>query len=123
MQPSKGTHTMSSAEIPVDEVQRLDALRAYRILDTPTEQAFDDLVTLAAHICQAPMAMVSLVDADRQWFKARIGVEATQTPRDIAFCSHTILKPDELFLVSDASADQRFCANPMVTSTPGIRFY
>jgi len=112
-----------SAEIPVDEVQRLRALREYRVLDTPAEQAFDDLVTLAAHICHAPIALVSLVDEDRQWFKARIGVEASQTSRDIAFCSHTILNRDELFVVSDAHDDQRFCSNPMVTGAQGIRFY
>ncbi|HKX44259.1 MAG TPA: PAS domain S-box protein [Burkholderiaceae bacterium] len=114
---------MSSAEIPVDEAQRLHALRAYRVLDTPAEPAFDDLVMLAAHICQAPIALVSLVDEDRQWFKARLGVEATETPRDIAFCSHTILNADGLLLVPDARADQRFCGNPMVTSAPGVRFY
>jgi len=114
---------MSRAEIPADEAQRLHTLHSYGVLDTPAERAFDDLAALAAHVCQAPIALVSLVDENRQWFKARVGIEATQTPRDIAFCAHAILRPDELLLVRDTSVDGRFQDNPMVTSAPGIRFY
>jgi len=111
------------APLPPDEAQRLATLRQYDVLDTPPEQSFDDLTLLAAHICQTPMASVSLVDEARQWFKSRIGVNAAETPRDIAFCAHTILHKDEVFTVCDAHADARFVDSPLVTSDPHIRFY
>jgi GAF domain-containing protein len=101
---------------------RLAALRAYRILDTEPERSFDDLVMLAAHICGTPMAAISLIDADRQWFKARLGISAQETTRDIAFCAHAI-KQKETFVVPDATADERFRDNPLVKADPGIRFY
>ncbi len=107
---------------PENESQRLEALRRYRVLDTPPEPAFDDLAALASQICGTPMASVSLIDSDRQWFKARVKVERSETPRDLAFCAHTILGKD-LFVVPDASADRRFSGNPAVTGDPGIRFY
>ncbi|WP_199290227.1 PAS domain S-box protein [Leptolyngbya sp. FACHB-36] len=108
--------------MPYNEVERLDALRQYQVLDTPPEATFDDLTTLAAHICQTPIALISLVDHDRQWFKAKLGVTVSETSRDLAFCAHTILQSAPL-VVSDTLTDERFAANPLVTEDPHIRFY
>ena len=105
-----------------DEPERVEALQRYEILDTPSEQAFDDLTLLAAHICATPIAMVSLVDSNRQWFKSRVGIELTQTPRDVAFCVHAIAG-NETMIVPDALADDRFARNPLVLDDPQIRFY
>jgi formate hydrogenlyase transcriptional activator len=110
------------APLPANESERLESLHRYSILDTLPEREFDDLASLVASICRTPMAMVTLVDADRQWFKAKVGWDATETSRDIAFCAHAILQPDVL-IVPDASADARFSTNPLVTSPPHIRFY
>lgn len=111
------------AELPKDEAARLDALRRYAILDTGAEQSYDDLTRLAAHIAGTPIALISLIDEDRQWFKSRVGLDATETPRDQAFCAHAILKPEETMVVPDATRDVRFSGNPLVTGGPGIRFY
>src|SRR5256714_5706363 len=110
------------APSPKNEAARLDALRQLALLDTAPEVAYDDITRLAAHICQAPVALISLVDENRQWFKARTGLETRETPRDVAFCAHAILRND-LFIVPDALADERFKDNPLVTSHPKIRFY
>lgn len=107
---------------PPNEAERLAALRSYGLLDTDEESAFDDLVILAAHICGTPISLVSLIDADRQWFKAHLGLEARQTPREQAFCAYAILG-DGLLIVPDATRDERFAGNPLVTADPDIRFY
>jgi hypothetical protein len=113
---------MSRAPTPDDETARLAELQAYDVLDTPPEQQYDDLVDLAAHICEAPIALISLIDEKRQWFKARYGLETRETDRDVAFCAHAILQPDT-FVVEDALGDERFADNPLVTAEPKIRFY
>jgi two-component system, sensor histidine kinase len=110
------------AQFPQNETARLAALRQLAVLDTAPEETYDGITRLAAHICQAPVALISLVDEDRQWFKARTGLETRETPRDVAFCAHAILQND-LFIVPDALADERFKDNPLVTSHPRIRFY
>lgn len=108
--------------VPDNEAERLAALRELAILDTPREQVFDDLAYLAAHVCDTPIALVTLIDGSRQWFKARIGLETTETPRDVAFCSHAILG-DDIFEVPDSHADERFAHNPLVLGHPHVRFY
>lgn len=114
---------MLIAPLPPNELARLRALNELAILDTPAESGFDDLVRLAALICDAPVSLVSLVDANRQWFKARMGLDAQQTSRDLAFCAHAILSPDDILVVEDASSDPRFHDNPLVIGPPHIRFY
>ncbi len=111
-----------NAPLPNNEAERLAALKEYRVLDTGTEQPYDDITTLAAHICQVPIATISLVDEARQWFKSRVGITRRQTPREIAFCAHTILQRKPL-VVQDARKDERFADNALVTGEPHIRFY
>lgn len=105
-----------------EEADRLAALRQYGVLDTTPEASFDDLATLAARICDAPMAAVSLVDAERQWFKAEIGLGVAETPRPASFCAHAMLS-DQALVITDAQRDPRFADNPLVTGAPHIRFY
>ena len=105
-----------------EERARLAALHRYQILDTEPEQGFDDLTMLASYICGTPMALITLVDADRQWFKSRVGVSATETARAVSFCSHAIQHRD-IFIVPDARHDERFRQNPLVVGDPEIRFY
>jgi anti-sigma regulatory factor (Ser/Thr protein kinase) len=105
-----------------DEKVRVQALHSYKILDTDPEKAFDDLTVLASHICETPVALISLIDSDRQWFKSRIGVSLSQTPLEVSFCA-TAIQHSHLFVVPDASKDPRFCSNPFVVSDPKIRFY
>jgi signal transduction histidine kinase len=109
--------------LPADEDERLAELRSYDILDTATEDLYRNLVDLAAHVCDAPMAAVSLIDEHRQWFKAKRGLDYREAPRDEAFCAHAIPQPEELLEVPDTREDERFADNPVVVGEPGIRFY
>lgn len=113
---------MKIAPLPSNETERLIALRRYNVLDTQPEPAFDDLTRLAAQICGAPISLITLVDANRQWFKSHTGLETTETTRGVSFCSHTILQLD-LLVVEDAGRDERFANNPWVVSEPAVRFY
>jgi signal transduction histidine kinase len=113
---------MLCAPIPRHESERLAALQAYQVLDTPPEAAFDRLTQVAQYVMGVPTVLVSLIDADRQWFKSRVGLEAPETPRDISFCGHAVYHMAPL-IVPDATADPRFADNPLVTGPPGLRFY
>jgi len=118
----RGGAAVTAAPSPQDEEDRLAALRALQILDTPAEERFDRLTRLASSVFDVPIALVSLVDADRQWFKSCVGMATTETDRSISFCAHAIRR-DETFVVEDAGGDARFARNPLVTGEPHIRFY
>lgn len=113
---------MKIPDTPQNEVARLEALRSLNILDTPAEERFDRLTRLAKRIFDVPIALVSLVDEDRQWFKSCVGLNTSETPRDISFCGHAILG-NQIFVVSDTTQDDRFSDNPLVLNDPKIRFY
>ncbi len=114
---------MPAAPLPPDETTRLLALHGLGLLDTLPEGSYEQLLRIAAALCGTPMGTVTLLDADRQWFKARVGVASSETPRDHALCAWTILEADGLMVVEDARADPRFADNPLVTEESGIRFY
>ena len=111
------------AALPVNEVLRIKALHDLAILDSPREQSFDDIAQIAMHMCEVPIAVVSLVDKDRQWFKSCLGLDGSETPRDLAFCAHAILAPSEVLVVEDTLKDVRFSDNESVIGAPYIRFY
>ncbi len=115
---------MLKPPIPPDEPQRMETLREYHILDTAPESVYDDIAHVAAGVCDTPIALIALIDGTRNWFKARVGVddELTESPRDLSFCGHAILRSD-IFEVTDAAVDERFADNPLVASQPRIRFY
>jgi len=114
---------MTAAPIQPTESARLEELESYSVLDTPPEQVFDDITFLASQIYQTPIALMSLVDRDRQWFKSSIGLDVPETHRDLAFCAHAIWDPTEVMVVEDAAYDPRFSNNPLVVADPSIRFY
>ena len=116
------TDPYMKAPLPCNENDRLSALRQYKILDTDPEKSFDDLTFIASFICQTPIALVSIVDEDRQWFKSRVGLDVSETSRDVSFCAHTILA-HKLMVVADTMQDVRFLDNPLVIDDPKIRFY
>lgn len=113
---------MRAAPIPENDPARLETLRQYQVLDTDSEDVFDDLTRLAAYICDTPTALISLIDVNRQWFKARVGVQARETPRNISFCGHAIVHKG-CFIIEDALFDERFADNPLVINEPFVRFY
>jgi diguanylate cyclase (GGDEF)-like protein len=113
---------MQEAPIPCNDAERLETLRALRILDSAPEERFDRLTRMARRMFGVPISLVSIVDSNRQWFKSAQGLEATETPRAVSFCGHAILG-DEVFMIEDASQDQRFHDNPLVTGSPNVRFY
>ena len=114
---------MATALAPLDEIARLAVLQGYGVLDSPPDPRADVFVKLAADLYDAPISLVSLVDKDRQWFKAATGLDATETPRGLSFCAHAILNPSEVMVVEDATLDPRFKDNALVVGKPGIRFY
>lgn len=110
------------APLPENEFQRVRTLRSFQILDTPPEPSYDDITKLASYVCETPVALISLVDRERLWFKSRIGMPFTEASREMAFCTHAILQPD-LFMVSDTQQDERFADSPLVTGEAKVRFY
>jgi len=111
------------APLPDNEEGRLKTLNSLDLLDTVAEPEFDELTALAAQICNMPVALISLVDHNRQWFKAKVGLDVSETSRDVAFCAYSILTPDQIMEIPDALLDKRFSENPLVTETPKFRFY
>ena len=106
-----------------DEKARQDALNRFQVVDTPEEQGYDDITRMAADICGTPIALISLSDNDRQWFKSRVGMQAKQSPRENSFCTHALIAQQEIMVVEDTAEDERFFNHPLVIGEPNIRFY
>src|SRR4051794_16740436 len=120
--PNERRDCFIPAPIPENEAERIAELRALDVLDSAEEDIYNTIVKAAAEICETSMASLTFVDSNRQWFKSRVGLEASETPRDVSFCGHAILG-SELLIVEDALKDTRFRGNPFVQGTPNIRFY
>ena len=118
-----GINIMRTYKLPDNETNRLEALVSYNILDTPPEIDYDEITQLAATICNCPISAISLIDEDRQWFKSAIGLGVNFTAREISFCTHAIVEPNKIFIIPDATLDQKFVHNPLVTGDPHIKFY
>lgn len=114
---------MTPADLPLNEEERLKVLNTYDVLDTLPEEDYDGITAIAASICNTPIALVSIIDKNRQWFKSHHGLAAKETPREFSFCAHGILNPDELFIINDATKDARFVDNPLTTGDPHVIFY
>ena len=114
---------MIVAPLPPNELERLSDLYEYNLLDTIAEKDYDDITRIAADVCDMPISLISLIDQNRQWFKSRVGLAVEETHRDLAFCAHAILTPDDIFVVPDSSKDERFFDNPLVTDGPHVNFY
>ncbi|GAB3314508.1 hypothetical protein GCM10027299_02700 [Larkinella ripae] len=114
---------MKPAPLPPDEAARLQALADYNLLDSLPEPVFEDIIRLASEICRTPISLISLVDQNRQWFKAKQGLKGDETAREESFCAHAILNPEEVFIVTDARQDERFHDNPLTTGDPHVVFY
>ncbi|AZR34737.1 sensor domain-containing diguanylate cyclase [Xanthomonas vasicola] len=118
-----GVKANFGARLPANEDERVDALHAYRLLDTAAEPSYDAFTSIAATLFRTPMALISLIDTHRQWFKSKVGMQPTETPRELSFCAHAILEPDQVMEVGDTLLDPRFTHNALVTGEPQIRFY
>ena len=114
---------MKKPDILKNEKERLEALYSYQLLDKTEQKEFNDIVNLAAQICQTPISLITLIDTSIQWHKAKVGLEVKSLDREISFCGHAINQPDEIFIVQDATVDERFADNPLVTGDPNIAFY
>ena len=114
---------MTAAELPKNEADRLAELDSFDVLDTMPEQAYDDITLLASQICGTPLALMTLIDHDRQWFKSKVGTDLDETSRDVAISAHAILDPADVFVIEDLSADDRFAGNPFVSGEKPVRFY
>lgn len=115
--------TAVAAQLPANEDERLAALQDYQLLDTAPEPVYDAFTSSAAEVCGTPMALISLIDTQRQWFKSKLGMAPRETPRELSFCAHAILEPDQVMEVGDTHQDGRFVGNALVTGEPQIRFY
>jgi len=108
--------------VPLNEHSRLELLRQYDVLDTEPEVMYDEITSRAAQVCQTPISLLAFVDRDRVWFKSTTGLKLRQTPRDTSFCAHAVCQ-DDVYVTPDASVDERFADNPLVTGESGVRFY
>ena len=109
---------MIKPALPTNEAERVSSVRQYHLLDTLPESDYDNIARIASEICKVPMSLITILDAERQFFKSKIGLDGTQTPREHSFCGHAILNPEEIMVIRDSSQDERFYDNPLVTGEP-----